>query len=494
MKTPHAPATPNTFRTTTETNATMNDPDEQLIPTDRQRAAGCVVGAAVGDALGAPFEFRPAGQYRLRFPEPVLGGAGEMIGGGSFAWAPGEFTDDTQMGMALAHALLEVNGWDPDVVWEWFRAWAHTAADIGITTATALGHNDWRDVPRESERGAGNGALMRAFPLAVKFLRHDIDTVRTVTLQQGALTHPDPAAGWGAWILVEMCRVAICGGDPFTALDGIVASLPEDQHARFSALLQADWTPDQPHVTNGSVWGCLAEAVWAVRSTSNFHDAVVAAVNLGDDTDTVACVAGALAGSIYGVQAIPSRWTTYVNGRLDTPDGKELRMRNSDLLALTRRLLGDGEPGEEPFERAAAPREVAPGLYASNFPGASRVPNDWAVVSLCRVGETFRDHPVRRQVYLIDREGDHNAQLRVAVNDAVDAVDAFLTEGRKVVVHCHGGRSRTGLVLKAWKMRAEELNEREAHDWLTELWPLYDDYNRTFVEFLRDEWPGASKR
>ena len=67
-----------------------------------QRAMGALLGSAVGDALGAPFEFGPAGQYSAQFPQPVLGGAGEMIGGGSFGWAPAEFTDDTQMTLALA--------------------------------------------------------------------------------------------------------------------------------------------------------------------------------------------------------------------------------------------------------------------------------------------------------------------------------------------------------------------------------------------------------
>jgi ADP-ribosylglycohydrolase len=69
------------------------------------------------------------------------------------------------------------------------------------------------------------------------------------------------------------------------------------------------------------VWGCLAEAVWAVRSTDSFEAAVIAAIELGGDTDTVACVAGALAGAIYGVQAIPSRWVTYLHGTVSTPVG-----------------------------------------------------------------------------------------------------------------------------------------------------------------------------
>lgn len=74
------------------------------------------------------------------------------------------------------------------------------------------------------------------------------------------------------------------------------------------------------------------------------------------------------------------------------------------------------------------------------------------------------------------------------MRDAVDSIDAFLAEGRDVVVHCHGGRSRTGLVLKAWAMRTNGWDERTAHDWLAERWPLYDDYQTSFVELLRSEW------
>ena len=71
------------------------------------RCTGLIVGAAVGDALGAPFEFQDAGTYRNNFPDPIYGGIGEMIGGGSFRWLPGEFTDDTQMALSLALSISE---------------------------------------------------------------------------------------------------------------------------------------------------------------------------------------------------------------------------------------------------------------------------------------------------------------------------------------------------------------------------------------------------
>ena len=74
-------------------------------------------------------------------------------------------------------------------------------------------------------------------------------------------------------------------------------------------------------------------------------------------------------------------------------------------------------------------------------------------MSLCRVGDPFAHHPVRREVYLIDKDEDHNQDLASVVDDTVKTIDAWLSEGRTVVVHCHGGASRTGLVLRAWLMR-----------------------------------------
>jgi ADP-ribosyl-[dinitrogen reductase] hydrolase len=115
---------------------------------------------------------------------------------GSFGWAAAEFTDDTQMALVLAEALIGSKGYDPDVVWTWFRTWAKTARDVGNTTRASLTHADWRHVPA-SGRGAGNGALMRVFPVALAFLDAPVEVVRNVVLHQAALTHSDPAAGWG---------------------------------------------------------------------------------------------------------------------------------------------------------------------------------------------------------------------------------------------------------------------------------------------------------
>lgn len=452
-----------------------------------QRAIGAFIGAAVGDALGAGFEFQPEGTYSRRFPQPVLGGIGEMIGGGGFNWEPGEFTDDTQMAVVLAESLVTHGRLNSDVLWDDFRAWVDGANDVGTITRLALSseHHDGaaESAHRQLGRSAGNGALMRATPLALAFLDAGTKELMDAAVKQGSLTHADPAAGWGAAIYAELVRRAILSADPLAEIDDVLLHVPDEVRSRFEMMLAASWTPHGPDVlSNGTVWGCLSQAIWAVRNTVSFHDAVVAAVTLGDDADTVACVTGGLAGAVYSMQGIPSRWTAYLHGVVNTDEGLR-RYDNADLQDLARRLLGLGRVPETATELPAGPTEVAPGLWAADLLGASTVPSDWAVVSLCRTGGRFVNHPIRREVFLIDRE-DANCSLDEVILDAVDTINAFRAEGRDVVIHCHGGKSRTGLVLRAWAMRTNGLSERDAHEWMTKRWHRYADYNESFREAL----------
>lgn len=451
------------------------------------RSSGLFIGAAVGDALGAPFEFRRAGTYLEEFPSPVFGGIGEMIGGGTFDWNPGEFTDDTQMALALALSVLENGYFDADTTWNYWRKWASKANDIGNTTRHALSFENWRDVSHSRpEITAANGALMRAFPLAL--LSNSRDELQQVVLLQSEMTHQHPAAKWGAWLGVAMMHSAIHGNNPFATLDYELKMLPEDIAEKFRPLLSPEWEPTDDRINNGSVWGCLADAVWAVRNSGTFEEAVVNAINLGGDTDTVGCVAGAIAGAMYGIQAIPSRWTTYINGVVETPHGTE-SFDNSRLNQISRTLANLSSPPQVEDEPPAGPVEIEDRLFAANRSGAVQAPTDWAIVSLCLVGERFKNHPFRREMYLIDQHGDANPTLEFAVDDAVQSIKAFLDEGRTVLVHCHGGRSRTGLILKAWKMHKEGWSgpkgEQLAHKWLSERWHLYR--NTHFQQFLQTQ-------
>jgi ADP-ribosyl-[dinitrogen reductase] hydrolase len=453
-----------------------------------QRAVGALVGSACADALGAPFEFGPPGAYRQRFPAAVLGGTGELIGGGGFGWAPGEFTDDTQMALCLAESLAERRGLDPDDVRRRWQRWARSARDVGITTRHALAHvTDGARRAHEATggRSAANGALMRVTPVALAYLDDEASCL-SAALAQAAITHFDPAAGWGAALAALTVRRLVLGESVDAAVDAAVAHLPADQLAVFAPLLDDAWDPERAPegMTNGSVWVCLAQAVWAVRRHDSFHDAVVAVVDLGGDTDTVACVAGALAGAAHSIEGVPSRWSTYVHGTVSTEEG-DRRYTNADLAVLARHLIGKTPPvptawDHEPTE----PVKIAAGLYAADLAGASRAPRDWAVVSLSFTRGLFAEHPVRREVYILDEEDPANANLAAAARDAVDTVEALLAEGRTVVVHCHGGRSRTGMVLKGWVMRAHGLDERAAHAWVLERYGRCADWNASFRRLL----------
>jgi len=461
----------------------------------RQSAVGAIIGSAVGDALGAPFEFQPSGRYLEHFPEPVLSGAAEMIGGGAFNWKPGEFTDDTQMAIALAESLIECGvSFSPDATWERFVSWASAATDIGITTREALSHDNWATAAQRAHEAIGrtgsNGALMRVAPVGVAGLRFGQQWTISVARDQSHLTHFDPVAGWSAAISAEVIRRLISGATQAEALSGINELVGDEYHTIFGDLLDDAWHPSHnTDRSNGAASICLAQALWALRSTNNFSDAIVSAINLGGDTDTVATVTGAIAGAAYGIQGIPSRWVTPLNGKLRQPDGTTSHYRQRDLQNIASKILGEPASPEQTPEAMSGPTRVHPtGVFAANLAGAIASKKSFAVISLCRIHSEFDEHQASRAFYIVDNGTAHNPRLSEVVEDAVRSIDAFLDDGQEVLVHCHGGRSRTALVLKAWYMRHHGVGHAEAHDWLCEVWPLYSTWNDDFMRFLDSEW------
>lgn len=456
------------------------------------KAVGSLVGAAAADALGARFEFMQPGLYSRTFPTPVLGGIGEMIGGGSFQWKPGEFTDDTQMAIALSEALLAEGGdFNPARVWEHFRAWMTEAVDIGNTTRAALRGSDYRTAALEAHQrsgvSGGNGSVMRIAPIGIAGVRWGADKTKTIAYEQSLLTHFDPMAGLSAYIAAEMIRQLILGGSVEAALAGIDPHVEPELRDTYESLFATDWHPDQWTASgNGYSIVCLAQAVWAVRNTDSFEAAVTAAVDLGDDADTVGAVTGAIAGALYGIQNIPARWVTYLNGTVAQPDGDVRTYHQYDLVAIAHQLLGQPTKAMGSQHSPVPPTQVHDaGIFACNSSGAPLASPDMGIVSLCRMEDTLHGHPYRREFHIVDQWGDgHNPHLGAVLDDAVASIDAFLAEGREVVVHCHGGQSRTGFVLKAWYMRRFGVDHSAAHDWLTDVWPLYATWNEDFTDHL----------
>ncbi|MFG2788880.1 ADP-ribosylglycohydrolase family protein [Streptomyces sp. NPDC048419] len=308
--------------------------------TRTDRALGTVIGSAVGDALGAPFEFGPEGAFSARFPEPGQGG--EMCGGGG--WDPGEATDDTQMAVLVGESLLEHGRLELPDIFSRFRRWsASDPKDIGLQTEAVLSSGDPWDLAaalhyQTSQRAAGNGALMRATTSAVHFAAAGRNATMDAARRIAALTHGDHAAWEGTAVFHELVRVALTGGDPVTAVPDTLAAVHPDHRARYATVLAPDWHPDLATEFNGAVWPCLASAVWALRTTTSYEAAVRAALDLGGDTDTVAAVTGGLAGSVYGAGAIPERWTARLHVPL--PGYGERVLRTAELATLARRLSG----------------------------------------------------------------------------------------------------------------------------------------------------------
>jgi ADP-ribosylglycohydrolase len=246
------------------------------------------------------------------------------------------------MAVLVAESLVEHGGLDLPDVFRRFQQWAVSGPkDIGLQTEDVLTNGEpWDRAAavhfRINLRAAGNGALMRAATSAVYFARRGREATMDAGRRLSALTHGDPAAWEGTALFHELVRTALDGGDPLTAVPEALDALRSDHRPRYAVVLSPDWHPDRATEFNGAVWPCLGSALWALRTTGSYEDAVRAAIDLGGDTDTVAAVTGALAGALYGVGGIPQRWLDTLHVPLPGFGGRVLRA--AELTQLTRRL------------------------------------------------------------------------------------------------------------------------------------------------------------
>lgn len=242
-----------------------------------------IYGQAVADALGVPYEFRPRGTFRCT----------DMVGHGSHNQPAGTWSDDTSMALAICDSYRELGRIDVDDIRRrfvrWYRESAYTVDglfDIGNATRTALerGHG------LAGEWDNGNGSLMRTVPLA--FTDATDDEVRAVS----AITHAHPTSTEACVAMVHIARDLIAGASP-ADVAGDVAARPVDEIR-----------------SGGFVRDTFDAALWCLATTTSYAECALAAVNLGDDTDTTAAVAGALAGIVYGSEGIPAEWLDTLRG------------------------------------------------------------------------------------------------------------------------------------------------------------------------------------
>ena len=258
-----------------------------------------VYGAAVGDALGVPFEFRKRDTFSCT----------HMVGGGARGMPAGTFSDDTSLLLATCDSIKAYGGEiETRDMADRFRSWLFegeytvdgAAFDVGNATATALkqGHGC------AGERSNGNGSLMRIAPLALT----DADDAQIAAVS--AITHAHSVSTAACVVFVHVLR-AVRRGVSLSA--AIAESVPDDQ--RFSFLRDIEEKTRDEIQSTGYVLHTLEAALWCALNTESYAECVLAAVNLGDDSDTTACVAGALAGAMYGYRAIPERWLESLRGK-----------------------------------------------------------------------------------------------------------------------------------------------------------------------------------
>lgn len=268
----------------------------------KDRVIGSLVGLAVGDALGTTIEFSE------RDSQPLVV---DMVGRGPFQLNPGEWTDDTSMALCLADSLVRHSDLDEAHLLTQFALWKDQGLnsvkgycfDIGGTTASGI--RRWQQmgtvVNNTEERSAGNGGIMRLAPAAMAAWA-SAESAADLAVRQSATTHASLLCVQSAELLARWL-VGEYHGDstvPYNSQweDAVKNIAVRDYHS----------TPRHVISSSGYVIDTLDAAAWAVSTSDNFETAVLKAVNLGDDADTVGAVTGQLAGARWGLSSIPVRW------------------------------------------------------------------------------------------------------------------------------------------------------------------------------------------
>jgi ADP-ribosylglycohydrolase len=273
-------------------------------PATRSRYRGALLGLAAGDALGTTLEFRAPGTF-----EPIA----DLVGGGPFGLAPGEWTDDTSMALCLAESLLERGGFDPVDQLERYVRWyreGHLSStgrcfDIGNATRAALERFERTGEPfsgSEDPATAGNGSLMRLAPVPLLFRSDPVE----LSGESSRTTHAAP-------VCVDACRylgaliAAAAGG---ATKDEVLGLGHDARTPELAEVAAGSFRRREPPEIRGSgyVVHTLEAALWALDRSDGFREGALLVVNLGEDADTTGAVYGQLAGTLYGDEAIPAGW------------------------------------------------------------------------------------------------------------------------------------------------------------------------------------------
>ena len=293
-----------------------------------------LLGLAVGDAFGVPYEFKSTEELEK---SPAV----TMTGYGTYNLPPGTWSDDSSLAFCLADALT--NDFSLDDIAKSFQKWYFSnywtargeVFDVGITTKQAI-YRLSKGVRSDlaggfDEQENGNGSLMRILPL-VFYLRNLPITERfQITKDVSSITHGHIRSVIACFYDLEFARLLLESNDKYAIYDQLKVDIPSFLNSisinpmeikQFDRLLNGNIS-DQPLSEisgSGYVVHCLEASIWCLLSTDSYPEAVLKAVNLGEDTDTTACVTGGMAGLLYGAENIPESWLNLLARRMDIED------------------------------------------------------------------------------------------------------------------------------------------------------------------------------
>lgn len=288
----------------------------------KDRLEGGILGLVVGDALGVPVEFIERNRLKR---SPVT----EMIGYGSHNMPEGTWSDDTSMTIAEIDSIIECGDINYEDIMnkfiEWFDSSKYTATgvlfDVGMSTSDALLRYKSGlspvDCGNNLELGNGNGSLMRILPFVyfIKSQEYSEDVKINIINDASSLTHGHDISKLGCNIYCDYVSLLLDGADKEDALKIIRNNnyekfYPKDVVSRYSRLFSEDFKnfSENDISSSGYIVDSLEASIWCTLNSDNYENAVIKAVNLGSDTDTVGAITGSINGIIYGKQDIPDKW------------------------------------------------------------------------------------------------------------------------------------------------------------------------------------------
>jgi len=287
----------------------------------RNQVLGGLLGVCIGDALGVPVEFQS--RHYLK-NHPVT----DMRGYGTYNQPPGTWSDDSSLTLCLVESLC--HGFSLQDLAQRFIKWLNEGYwtpygevfDVGNTTKIAIENLIMGVPPTQAgpadEYSNGNGSLMRILPLAFFLYDKDRDAQFSLAHQVSCLTHGHLRSQMACGMYIQMAIQLLNDYTPLDAYKKMKDIVSEyyfqkpfiEEYHHFMRITDMDiqCLPEEEIQSSGYVIHTLEASLWCLLNNNNYANTVLAAVNLGQDTETTAAVAGGLAGIFYGYENLPSEW------------------------------------------------------------------------------------------------------------------------------------------------------------------------------------------